>query len=980
MATHADPAGGEEDVLGGLLAEDPAPGDGQAHLVEGGGPDEGTLEGLLGDDDGDDGGVLNSLMAAADDPASPLGSPRTTRFEHLGGPIQELLREIGREGDDMSAEDAQFFARVPVRMQALAWERLGQGGDPQAVLAWLRKQGLKADAEREIRAARRAAAPAPPPAPAPAAAPAPLRVGDTPLRADPEDGGDVLDGLLSDDGSGGGVLDELLGDEAEQGEQAESDGGALGDLLAHEMGDSRRGSSAEQAAAEEDDGEPIELLEEVRDTTRSSGRSPPPPRAGKAVPSASPSVSTPQPQADWDGVIPLKEVHNNRWLRASFSAFKHMPHMHQILQGDHQRLWVIDHFAGTFTEYDRRGKRRRQHHASRLLQVERHCENVRHLRLLFLGAGKSYDLLLPSGMHRERFFEVANAARPAVRCVAPALLRHRRPQPGYVTINAKGPNKGRTRIADPIRPGETIEVPLEGECKISCGTREDDVVTLWSGTWNHGGVRPRAEDLAKWLPCGDKSHDLYCVAAQECTWQQRPADWCRALHTHLGRESFMVLASHQVGGLCVVLLSRKRLLLSVTNVEGVGTDLGGGRSAAGMSLRVHNTAIAFVAVHIPNGPPQEFRVGQLVEAHQLICTQEFNGVRGKIVTKVSDRWHVALTDDSEQSPVERQKRSLHPSNLRAVEEPQRLLVDLTRALALLQLGCKSVDICSQFHHVFLLGHMGVVSESSAKRVLQLVPSRGYLRPGPQGGPERNIITDRDSLAMGRRQGVLFGFSEETVRFPPTSSGMHEAVKDGRVATYSPGYTDRVLYRNLPGTGLRCNGYAATTGTATGPHLPVAASFAVRCLRPHLACFDPSPPVAFELLSFKVSPVQRALPRMVQLALWSPMLAADGEVRGPAADTGDGRSQISFVGKMPPVLRVVNCMQGYVVRQFVVVILRNAEGEADASFQSAAPVFFAGEGHAAAVEHPGRELAGVGALQRFGRTVGKWEMRYRFNAC
>eukprot|EP01062_Namystynia_karyoxenos_P072312 TRINITY_DN6838_c0_g1_i1.p1 TRINITY_DN6838_c0_g1~~TRINITY_DN6838_c0_g1_i1.p1 ORF type:complete len:975 (+),score=302.24 TRINITY_DN6838_c0_g1_i1:90-3014(+) len=973
MPTHADPGGATPDdgVLDGLLADDDG-GDGQALPVEGGDAED-TLAGLLGDDDeGDEGGggVLDSLVDEGDEdvpaaaPAKPAEGTRT-RFEDLGGPIQQLLREVGNEGD-MSQEDLRMFSHVPVRLLALAWERLGQGGDPQAVLEWLRKQGLRADAEKEIREARKGA---PPPA-APASPQSPFAGGTGGADAAAAEG-DVLGGLLeADDDAEEDVLSGLLDDDGDKDVASDGgdDDGGLADLLAQEVDE-----DTDKPAAEADDSDLIALQSLVKDIEDTLVEEPKPLQPRK-----------PPPPPEWNGVLPLKNVPNPRWFRAAFVTMKHMPHLHQVVAGDHRRLWVVDVFGGTFTEYDRGGKRRRQFHATKLLQVERSCNDPMLLRLLFLGAGKSFELMLQSGFHRERFFEVANAVRPAIRTVAPALLKQGRPKPGYLTIDAKGPNRRKMRAPNPVRPSQLMDIPLEGECKISCSTREDDVITVWTGTWNHRGQMPKAEALAKWLPAGSKSHDLYCVAAQECTWQQRPGDWCRAVHARLGRDQFLVLASHQVGGLVVVVLSRKRLLLSVTNVEGAGTEVGTGRCAVGIALRVHNTAMAFVAVYLPKTVAKKdpLRPGQLVEARGLVNATELNGVRGKVVAKDAggERWHVIFSDDSEQSPAPRQKRSLHPDNLVALEEPNRLAVDLTRVLAQLRIGANAADICAQFHHVFLMGHMATCCEMSTKRIGQLVKAGNFVRqvPSAKGAQaNRNIIADSDNIYRARKRGVLFGFTEELARFPPTDPD--QGTRGGDAA-----YTDRVLFRNLPGTGMRCNGYAATTGAGSGLH-PVAASFAVRCLRPFLACFDPCPGLNFELLSFVATPVQRALPRKTKLGLWSPMLAATPEVQGAAVGTeprqGEGGRAVDFKERkgLPPPLMMVNSMAGYLARQFVVVILRNAEGDEDASFQSAACVFFAGEGHAAAIENPGQELSGTGSLQRHGRTVGTWDLRYRFVA-
>eukprot|EP01062_Namystynia_karyoxenos_P030913 TRINITY_DN22995_c0_g1_i1.p1 TRINITY_DN22995_c0_g1~~TRINITY_DN22995_c0_g1_i1.p1 ORF type:complete len:421 (+),score=153.23 TRINITY_DN22995_c0_g1_i1:82-1263(+) len=71
------------------------------------------------------------------------------RFADLGEPIQKLLLKLAEGGDGVDDETVAMLTHVGVRQLAKVYEMLGQGADPETILAWLKQRAREARDRKE---------------------------------------------------------------------------------------------------------------------------------------------------------------------------------------------------------------------------------------------------------------------------------------------------------------------------------------------------------------------------------------------------------------------------------------------------------------------------------------------------------------------------------------------------------------------------------------------------------------------------------------------------------------------------------------------------------------------------------------------------------------------------------------------------------------------------------------------------------------
>eukprot|EP00659_Diplonema_papillatum_P009259 gene9259-14345_t len=368
-------------------------------------------------------------------------------------------------------------------------------------------------------------------------------------------------------------------------------------------------------------------------------------------------------------VLPLPEVTNAIYLKSYFPVLKWNPS--QKYGAADRRVWVVDHFSKSFYQLDGKGKLKKTHDSNKLLQLERNITDPRRARLMFFDAPKSYEVVFPSNEERERFYETGMSIRPAIRVYAPSLTKPDSAADGgstTTTIDGVKENAVTVKVPSPFKKtGDLVDRELSGRCKINSSKVEEEPVTIWTGTFNMCGAPPpkNASELSKWMPRG--KYDLYAVGTQECSWQKEEGEWFAFVQSYLGKE-YLTLASMQLWDITVIVLCRKRCLLKITNVEGstkatLHKEKCGMKGAAGISLRFHNTSMAFVSCHLA-------------------------------------------------ARMERQK--MRKTNVEEI-------------VSQIQLAHKDIDLSSQFQHVFWMGDMNYRVEMEATEAEPLLAKKSYLQ-------------------------------------------------------------------------------------------------------------------------------------------------------------------------------------------------------------------------------------------------------------
>eukprot|EP00760_Papus_ankaliazontas_P020093 PhM_4_TR18100/c2_g1_i1/m.57096 len=346
----------------------------------------------------------------------------------------------------------------------------------------------------------------------------------------------------------------------------------------------------EQLAAEVLDDEDAEWREDEEEVA--------PAAAAAAEPADEMTVEEKGAPQPWK--LPLPQVKNPQYLKAYFTVLKFTPKP-SLLGGKQKRIWVVDHFSRSFYNMDMSGKIRREHAANKLLQLEKNVTDSRRLRLMFFDAAHSYELLFPNCEERERFFETASAIRPSIRVYAPALTKpDSTSEVCSTTIDAIGKNTVTVRV--PNIKGEIVDRELTGECKINSSNMLTEPLTVWCGTFNLSGATPpkNPAEMGKWIP-KDK-YEIYAIAVQEASYQREENEWFQYIQSFLGKE-YLTLANMNLWDTYLIVLTKKKNLLKITNVEGSTKatqhkNVCGTKGGVGISLRFHDTSMCFVTCQL----------------------------------------------------------------------------------------------------------------------------------------------------------------------------------------------------------------------------------------------------------------------------------------------------------------------------------------------------------------------------------------------
>ncbi|CUI15184.1 inositol 5-phosphatase 1, putative [Bodo saltans] len=361
--------------------------------------------------------------------------------------------------------------------------------------------------------------------------------------------------------------------------------------------------------------------------------------------------------------LPLPEVTNPQFLKAYFTVIKYTP-SHSFLGGKQKRVWVVDHFTRCFYNLDKNGKIKKEHAANKLLQLERNLLDSTRLRLMFFDAAHSYELQFFNTEERERFYETASAIRPSIRVFAPDMTN---PDPAVeactTTVDGVGPNA--VTVTCNNQSGKPVQRELTGECKVNASKLLTEPLTIWCGTFNLQGHRPpkKQDDLKEWMP-KDK-YDIYAVAVQEASFRREENEWFEYVQHYLGKD-YLTLASMFMWDTMLIVLTRKKHLLKITNVEGstkatMHKAVCGTKGGIGISIRFLETSICFVTC-------------------QLAARIERNAMRNANIEEIVD---------------------------------------------CLQLGIRETDICNQFNHLFFFGDFNYRVELDPAEATKLIAGKKY---------------------------------------------------------------------------------------------------------------------------------------------------------------------------------------------------------------------------------------------------------------
>ncbi|XP_069737743.1 LOW QUALITY PROTEIN: phosphatidylinositol 3,4,5-trisphosphate 5-phosphatase 2 [Phaenicophaeus curvirostris] len=308
---------------------------------------------------------------------------------------------------------------------------------------------------------------------------------------------------------------------------------------------------------------------------------------------------------------------------------------------------------------------------------------------------------------------------------------------------------------------------------------EPDMISIFIGTWNMGGVPP-PKNVSSWFTSKglgktlDEAtvaipHDIYVFGSQENSLGDKEwVDFLRAALKDFSDLDYRPVAVHSLWNIKVVVLVKPEHETRISHVStssvktGIANTLGN-KGAVGVSFLFNGTSLGFVNCH--------------------------------------------LTSGGEKTPRRNQN-----------------YLDILRLLALGDKQLSSFDISLRFTHLFWFGDLNYRLDMDVQEILNYI-SRKELEP----------LLRVDQLNLEKEKHKIFlHFGEEEITFPPTyryERGSRDTYvwhkqKPTGVRTNVPSWCDRILWKSYPETHINCNSYGCTDDIVTSDHSPVFASFEV----------------------------------------------------------------------------------------------------------------------------------------------------------
>ncbi|NXA13141.1 SHIP2 phosphatase, partial [Sapayoa aenigma] len=308
---------------------------------------------------------------------------------------------------------------------------------------------------------------------------------------------------------------------------------------------------------------------------------------------------------------------------------------------------------------------------------------------------------------------------------------------------------------------------------------EPDMISIFIGTWNMGGVPP-PKNITSWFTSKGLGktldevtmaipHDIYVFGTQENSLGDKEwVDFLRTVLKDFTDVEYRPVAMQSLWNIKVVVLVKPEHENRISHVStssvktGIANTLGN-KGAVGVSFMFNGTSFGFVNCHLTSG------------------------------------------------------------NEKTARRNQNYL-DILRLLSLGDKQLSSFDISLRFTHLFWFGDLNYRLDMDIQEILNYI-SRKELEP----------LLKVDQLNLEKEKHKVFlRFGEEEITFPPTyryERGSRDTYvwhkqKPTGVRTNVPSWCDRILWKSYPETHVNCNAYGCTDDIVTSDHSPVFGSFEV----------------------------------------------------------------------------------------------------------------------------------------------------------
>jgi len=457
----------------------------------------------------------------------------------------------------------------------------------------------------------------------------------------------------------------------------------------------------------------------------------------------------------------VSQLDTAEWMKARFDVTKFDPKKKFLSKKI--RTWELDFFNSVFVNMSRKGRVKKSMKPGMLIQLEKNHTDLKRLRMQFYEANHPYELLFSTNFMRERFFEAASALRPTQYVWCPSLCMDGEGKTktelfGSFNVTEKGNNK-----------------VVKGACKVNATAQPFETIQVFCGTWNMDEKKPPSDprELRKWIQ-PDK-YDVYAICVQQSGYPKEKDKFLSYIQSVLGQE-YIALASSTLWGLQLVVLSRKKHGMKISNVNGEMKATGymnvcGNRGAVGISLTFNETTLCFLCSHLMQNSGGD-------------------------------------TPDSKNDNTKMRNKNYQET------------------VSGLKLGNKTMDVFSQNQYIFWMGDFNYRVELPFSKALELAQRKDCAE-----------LLKHDQLNKERDAGRAFvGFKEGKIKFPPTYKYRKGKDEYRMSKKRTPSYCDRILYRAWPGCAV-ANTVYDRADVRISDHRPVYAGFKINTARPFASIFS-----------------------------------------------------------------------------------------------------------------------------------------------
>ena len=338
------------------------------------------------------------------------------------------------------------------------------------------------------------------------------------------------------------------------------------------------------------------------------------------------------------------------------------------------------------------------------------------------------------------------------------------------------------------------------------------ILSLYVGTWNlHGRPFPADSTLSAFLP--SQPADIVCIGTEECDMSIERAvllsavdkggkeRWVRKVHAMIGQDAYVKVEEESMVAMHIVVFVRRELSTYVSGVDRarVATGMGnviGNKGGVGVCMNVGGTSLLFINSHFA--------------AHQHAVDK-----RNTDFWAISNKLNLRPKHPAAASSVTNHKATT-PIAI-SLPPPAPLPARSSSSSTV----SSSTLVTERFDRVFWLGDLNYRIEGTHRLVCHLLQSE-HLQP----------LLNNDQLTRSRlTQSAFAHFHEQAITFKPTykvDPNTAPTVYDSSRKQRVPGWTDRVLWRDVEGGGgVEAVQYGSCEEVRSSDHFPVYAKFRVR---------------------------------------------------------------------------------------------------------------------------------------------------------